>query len=210
VFNNYQRNGLTASDFYSGLSSPQTYLVRAGQGAIIAATGGAASALFAENLLAQSATVGVMSGVVGAGGNAVLGEQVTPQSVFWDTSLGALSFGLAELTPGIRGALPKFGTNAFYFGAHTQANAAALGVDAGFGFLGSVLTQLTTPQARSTFTSSYNNAVSGNAKSGGGSPPGGGSVPSSNSLWVTPSGAVVTWGGSLVVGPVANSTPKTK
>jgi hypothetical protein len=38
---------------------------------------------------------------------------------------------------------------------------------------------------------------------------GGGKTPSNNSLWVTPSGAVVTFGGQLVVGPVAQSTPAT-
>lgn len=36
----------------------------------------------------------------------------------------------------------------------------------------------------------------------------GGSTPQ-NQLWVTPSGAVVTWGGGLVAGPTAQSTPAT-
>jgi hypothetical protein len=38
---------------------------------------------------------------------------------------------------------------------------------------------------------------------------GGGGAPSNNSLWVTPSGAVVSWGGQLIVGPAAQSTPTT-
>lgn len=42
--------------------------------------------------------------------------------------------------------------------------------------------------------------------------PGGGNggSPNPGSLWVTPSGAVVTWSGSLVAGPAAQSTPMTK
>ena len=215
VFNNYQRNGLTASDLYSGLSSPQTYLVRAGQGAIIGATGGLASAeVFGSGVLIPSGVMGIASGVVGAGGNALTGDAITPQSVFWDTTIGTLSFGLSELTPGVRGALPKFGTNAFYFGAHTQASALSLSVDAGFGYLGSISHSVNNSASSISFTSSYNSAMGGTAKSsnggGGGGSSGGSSMPSSNSLWVTPSGAVVTWGGSLVVGPVANSTPQSK
>lgn len=52
-------------------------------------------------------------------------------------------------------------------------------------------------QARQQATQSYN------ASLGGGS----GSGPNPNSLWTTPSGAVVNWGGSLIAGPVANTTP---
>lgn len=44
----------------------------------------------------------------------------------------------------------------------------------------------------------------------GASTGGGGTMPSNNSLWVTPSGAVVTWLGQLVVGPAVQSTPMTK
>jgi len=54
-------------------------------------------------------------------------------------------------------------------------------------------------QARQQAAQSYNATLSG-----------GGSSPNSGSLWVTPSGAVVTWGGSLVSGPAAQSTPMTK
>ena len=43
VANNIQQNGLTLSDFYTNLSSPQTYLLRAWQGIAIAATAGAAA-----------------------------------------------------------------------------------------------------------------------------------------------------------------------
>lgn len=58
-------------------------------------------------------------------------------------------------------------------------------------------------QARQQAAQSYNASI-------GVSTGGGGSMPGSNSLWVTPSGAVVTWGGSLVAGPAAQSTPMTK
>ena len=40
VYNNVHANGLSASSFYSNLSSAETYAVRAAQGAIIGATGG--------------------------------------------------------------------------------------------------------------------------------------------------------------------------
>src|SRR3989344_929263 len=58
-------------------------------------------------------------------------------------------------------------------------------------------------QARQQAAQSYNASI-------GVSTGGGGSMPGSNSLWVTPSGAVVTWGGSLDAGPAAQSTPMTK
>ena len=44
-------------------------------------------------------------------------------------------------------------------------------------------------------------ASSFNTQTGGGGSGGGGSVPSNSSLWVTPSGAVVTFGGQLVSPP---------
>jgi hypothetical protein len=48
-------------------------------------------------------------------------------------------------------------------------------------------------EARTTAATTFNSSI------GSGT---GGSGPSNNSLWVTPSGAVVTWGGSLVSGSV--------
>jgi RHS repeat-associated protein len=118
VFHNYQQNGLTLGDFYSGLSGPQTYLLRAFQGAVIGATGGAASAeVFGSNLFVQSAVVGGVSGLSGVAVNHALGEPITAQSVLWDTGLGAFTFGLSELAPAVRGVSPSFGTRAFYMGA---------------------------------------------------------------------------------------------
>jgi RHS repeat-associated protein len=49
-------------------------------------------------------------------------------------------------------------------------------------------------KSRQEFVQNYNSSM-------GYSTGGGGSMPSNNSLWTTPSGAVVTWGGSLVSGP---------
>ena len=54
-------------------------------------------------------------------------------------------------------------------------------------------------QSRFQIVQSYNSNSGASTGRGGG-------APSSNSLWVTPSGAVVSWGGQLVIGPVAQST----
>jgi RHS repeat-associated protein len=59
-------------------------------------------------------------------------------------------------------------------------------------------------QARTSAVSSFNAAIGGTGGTSGGSGGGGGggvSQPSNNSLWVTPSGAVVNWGGQLVSPP---------
>ena len=53
-----------------------------------------------------------------------------------------------------------------------------------------------TIQQRQSAAQSYNTST-------GASTGGGGSMPSNNSLWVTPSGAMVNWGGGLVAGPVS-------
>ena len=205
VFSNYESNGLKASDFYSGLSSPQTYLLRAVQGAIIGATGGAASEeVFGTNLLIQSAVVGGVSGATGAAVNHALGDPVTLASIFWDTTLGGFTFGASEIAPGVPGRLPNFGTQAFYTGAHTIENAFNLGIGAGSNYLSSIFTQLSTSQ-RVSATQSYNAGLGGGGGSGGGT-----SMPNASSLWTTPSGAVVTFGGSLIAGPAANSTPQTR
>ena len=59
-------------------------------------------------------------------------------------------------------------------------------------------------QGRREAATSFNAKISsGSSGSSGGGSGGGGSMPASNSLWVTPSGAVVTWSGSLVSGPVS-------
>jgi hypothetical protein len=57
-------------------------------------------------------------------------------------------------------------------------------------------------QSRYQSVRNYNTSI-------GASMGGGGGAPSNNSLWVTPSGAVVSWGGQLIVGPAAQSTPTT-
>jgi RHS repeat-associated protein len=201
VSKNLQTSGLSAGAFTTNLSSPQTYLTRAMQGAVIGGTGGLAADVVGPSLVAQSALVGGTSGATGIFANAYLGEPVTPQSVFFDTTFGALTLGLGEFTPGIRGRLPKFGTEAFFTGAHTQQNALRVGVDAGSSYLSYAFSEITTNQARVSAANSFNAAI--------GSGSGGGGQPSNNSLWVTPSGAVVTWGGQLIIGPTAQTTPTT-
>ena len=59
----------------------------------------------------------------------------------------------------------------------------------------------TTIQSRQQFAQSYNTSF-------GLSTGGGGSMPSSSSLWVTPSGAVVTFGGELFAPPPTQSSKK--
>jgi len=137
VYNNISTNGFSTDAFYSGLSSGETYLTRAVQGAVIGATGGAAGALTAS-VAGQAAIVGGASGIVGAGGNAYLGESITPQSVFFDTAIGALTFGLGSAVPKVPGRLPNFGTNAFFFGKHTQQSAQQLGVEAISSYMGAL------------------------------------------------------------------------
>jgi len=66
----------------------------------------------------------------------------------------------------------------------------------------SIQTRISTANSANSIT---NSSSSGGSGSSGVSSWGGGTTqPSSNSLWVTPSGAVVTWSGSLVVGPVSS------
>ena len=68
--------------------------------------------------------------------------------------------------------------------------------------LGSAATNLFSNSVQ-TRTSAVNqfNASLGSGSTGGG----GGSQPSNSSLWVTPSGAVINWGGQLVSGPPSTS-----
>ena len=52
-------------------------------------------------------------------------------------------------------------------------------------------------QTRSQAAQSYNASLGGS----GGTTSFGSAIPNANSLWVTPSGAVVTWSGTLVASP---------
>jgi hypothetical protein len=134
--------------------------------------------VFGLQILGQSLAVGGASGVVGAAGNAYLGEPVTPQSVFFDTTIGAITYGAAEYTPAVPGRLPNFGTAAFFSGEHTQQNAIQLGVDAGANYLSSIFTSIFTPAKINSYTPS-------------------GAV----QTFTTPSGAVVNANGQLISGP---------
>jgi RHS repeat-associated protein len=193
VYNNIQTNGFGASDFYSNLSSPQTYLTRGIQGAAVAMTGGAAGGF---GIAAQMGIVGAASGATGALGNAYLGDPVTLQSVTSDTLFGGLTFGLQKIIPSVPGRLPNFGTDAFFFGQHTQQSALQLSYGAFSSYVSAVVGSAgSTQQSRSAAVQSINTS------SGASSP--------QSQLWVTPSGAVVTWGGNVIVGPTSVSTPAT-
>ncbi len=185
VYNNSQANGFNLNAFVPS-SSGSTYLTRAAQGFAIGLTGGLVGAT-GLGLLSQSAIVGVASGATGAVGNSVLGDDVTAGSVAIDTILGAATFGASEFAPGVRGALPKFGTKAFYSGAHTIQNGLKVGVDGTSNYLGQTLTGiLNSPMSR---TLNYT-AVSA---------PAGFVAPKT---FTTPSGAVVDWStGKSVSGP---------
>jgi RHS repeat-associated protein len=203
VYNNVQSGGW--GNALSHFSSREVYLTRAGQGASIAL---AAEMTGGMSLLGQMAVVGGTSGTVSAGGSWYLGDPITAQGVLTDAAFGAVTFGAGEFVPAVPGRLPAFGSDAFFFGSHTQQSAMRLGVDAMSNFTSAVIGGFnfgSTYQSRTSAAQSYNTSVGASTGGGGG----GGGMPSNNSLWVTPSGAVVTWGGSLVVGPTAQSTPST-
>ena len=138
VYNNVQTGGLSAGAFYSNLSSPETYAVRAVQGAIIGVTEGAAGA-FTASVAGHAAIVGGASGVVGAGGNAYLGRPITAQSVVADAVFGGATFGALKFVPGVRGAQPKLGTQKFFGGGHTMRDAQTLVVDTGSNYFSNVV-----------------------------------------------------------------------
>ncbi|KKW19790.1 MAG: YD repeat protein [Parcubacteria group bacterium GW2011_GWA2_51_10] len=125
LYNNYQANGFDVGSY--SFSSGETYLTRAAQGASIATVGVLTGGM---SIPAQVALIGGTSGATGALGNLYLGDAVTPQSVFWDTTIGGVTFGLGKFVPGIPGRLPNFGTQAFFTGKHTQQSAMQLGVGA--------------------------------------------------------------------------------
>jgi hypothetical protein len=96
------------------------------------------------------------------------------------------------MVPGVPGRLPNFGTDAFFSGKHTQQSALQLSYGAISNYIGALIGS----------SGSRNGAVqSFNASTGASS--------ASSKLWVTPSGAVVTWGGGIILGPTSASTPAT-
>src|SRR3989344_2351642 len=188
VFNNIQSNGFSVSAFYSNLSSPGTYITRAGQGALVALTGGAAGAL-TTSIAGQAVAVGVASGLIGAGGNYLLGQPIAPESVAIDTILGGLTYGAVQSAPRVRGLLPEFGTKAFYMGRHTQQSVLNLGIDAAFGYVGSTLTDVASYRSEPTV---YVRDVQHTQSD------------YTTKTYTTPSGAVVDWGGNVISGPSGN------
>lgn len=144
VYNNIHSNGLSAGAF-THVSSAETYLVRATQGAVIAATGGIAASA-GLGTLGQAVTVGVASGVTGIASNLVLGQPVTSQGALIDTAVGSVSFGALSNVAKIPGRLPNFGTKAFFVGEHTKQNALNLGFEAGINYLSSAFSSSTSMQ----------------------------------------------------------------
>ncbi|MEK7564320.1 MAG: FG-GAP-like repeat-containing protein [Patescibacteria group bacterium] len=145
VYNNINNDGFSAGAFVSNLSSGKTYLTRGAQGAAIAATGGAVAAAGTSvgiGVVGQSVVMGGVTGAVGAGGNAFLGESVTPGSVAVDSVVGALTFGASSVIPKVPGRLPNFGTQAFVSGKHTQQSAMNLGVDAGGNYISAIMNDI--------------------------------------------------------------------
>jgi hypothetical protein len=112
---------------------------------------------------------------------------------------GGLTFGLQKFIPGLSGLpgrLPNFGTDAFFLGQHTQQSALQLSYGGFSSYVSAVVGSAgSTQQSRSAAVQSINTSF-------------GASSPQSQ-LWVTPSGAVVNWAGSVIVGPMSMSTPST-
>ncbi len=145
VYNNVQNEGFSVKTLVSNLSSGKTYLTRAAQGGIIAATGGAVAAAGSSvgiGAVGQSVIMGGVTGVVGAGGNAFLGEPVRLGSVALDSVVGALTFGASSMVWKTPGRLPGFGTDAFFFGKHTQQSAMNLGVDTGTNYISAIMNDI--------------------------------------------------------------------
>ena len=158
VYNNVQANGFGASAFYRGLSSPETYAVRAAQGVAVALTGGLVGGL---GLAGQTTAVAVASGATGAGGNYLLGQPVTLQSAVADALIGGATFGALKFVPGVSGAQPKFGTHKFFTGAHTLRHSQELVVGTGSTYYSNLIggASLKTP----TRTSNHNGSGGGSA-----------------------------------------------
>jgi RHS repeat-associated protein len=139
VYNNIQTGGFSASALYSNLSSPETYLTRAGQGAIVAGTGGLAGNVFGLGLVGQSAGVGGASGLTSLGSSRILEGSFNYQGAVTDAIFGAATFGLVGNATRVPGRLPNFGTKAFFAGKHTQQSAFRLGVDSTSTYLSSLI-----------------------------------------------------------------------
>ena len=157
MYNNVQSGGW--GNAFSHFSSREVYLTRAGQGASIAL---AAEMTGGMSLLGQMAVVGGASGAVSAGGSWYLGDPITAQGVLTDAAFGALTFGAGELVPAVPGRLPAFGSDAFFFGSHTQQSAMRLGVDAISNYTSAVIGGFNfgnTYQSRTSAAQSYNTSV---------------------------------------------------
>jgi len=196
----------------------KTYGVAGGSGAVIAGGTAGAGVLAAlaefgtiSTGIVAGGTSGILTNRVELGGNYLLGQPTDPYQSLVDTGIATFGAGFLSFLPGVSGRLPQSLSSALAVAtqAHAARSAAEEFVSDSAQIFGSSLYQLysNSSQQRSSAASSINSTL---GYSTGGGSGGGSSMPSANSLWTTPSGAVVTWGGSLVVRPIANSTPATK
>jgi RHS repeat-associated protein len=196
----------------------KTYGVAGGSGAVIAGGTAGAGVLAAlaefgtiSTGIVAGGTSGILTNRVELGGNYLLGQPTDPYQSLVDTGIATFGAGFLSFLPSVSGRLPQSLSSALAITtqAHAARSAAEEFVSDSAQIFGSSLYQLysNSAQQRSSAASSINSTL---GYSTGGSSGGGSSMPSANSLWTTPSGAVVTWGGSLVVGPIANSTPARK
>jgi RHS repeat-associated protein len=200
VATNYISHGTDVQDYT--WSPAKDYLYSAGAGAALgfALSGGAALELGAGSIAAIAGGGTVASDVVRD--KYIDQEAINPWEVAADGLISAGTAGLIGSTPGVPGALPNLFTDAFYTGSHTANEALQTGVSTlSAGFASAIFNNASTIQSRQNAVSSYNAAIGGVSSGGGG---GGGSSPNTNSLWVTPSGAVVNWGGQLISGPTSS------
>ncbi|MEK7113597.1 MAG: hypothetical protein AAB873_02090, partial [Patescibacteria group bacterium] len=164
IYSNVQAGGF--KNAFSDFSSGKTYLTRAMQGGILGATGGAVGSLTTLGIAGQSAIVSGASALVGAAGNAYLGDNVSVQSVSTDAFFGALTFGLAGSIPKVPGRLPDFLTRAFFAGKHTGQSAAQLIIETQGVFASSMISGGSSSSKNTSQPKVDNSSSNTNTKSG--------------------------------------------
>ena len=164
------------------LSAAYTMATWPGVSAAFAAQQGFAAVVYAALTGANTLAI---PGVVSSFSSTNLSQ---PSSFY--SGVGALAW---HIGPDLIGGYPAAINDAFQF---SRTLGQTLGSAATGLFSGSVQSRVNTTQA---FNSAIGSSGSGSASTGSGS----GGSPNANSLWVTPSGAVVTFGGQLVSQPPA-------
>jgi RHS repeat-associated protein len=195
----------------------RTYGAAGVGGAVIAggtAVAGVGAALAEFGALSSGITVGGTAGILTdrteLAQNSFLGRPTDAGQLLLDTAIATFGGGALSFLPGVAGALPQSlkAALSIFSEQHAARAASQEFVWDSAQIFGGAIYQLyssNSVQQRSSAASTINSTLGLSTVGGGG-----GSGPNPNSLWTTPSGAVVTWGGSLVVGPTANSTPATK